>query len=146
MIVMTPYLVDSDEDIEMANQDEVERMHWCYCDVAEIYGDLSYADRGHISGRTQIIYPASDPTGDNPQFTEETKTSSQPLQPVTETSTPNEVHQPVRPLPSNRVSQVSPPNGSPGNIGTKPPRRDSSRPIGTYFGPEIQNNPTNQNQ
>lgn len=146
MIVMTPYLVDSDEDIEMANQDEVERMHWCYCDVAEIYGDLSYADRGHISGRTQIIYPDSDPTGDNPQFTEETKTSSQPLQPVTETSTPNEVHQPVRPLPSNRVSQVSPPNGSPGNIGTKPPRRDSSRPIGTYFGPEIQNNPTNQNQ
>lgn len=143
MIVMTPYLVDSDEDIEMANQDEVDRMHWCYCDVAEIYGDLSYADRGHVSGRTQIIYPDSDPTGDNPQFIQETKTGGQPLQPVTEASHPKGAHQPARPLLAN---QAKPSNGLQNNRGSQLPRRDSSRPIGTYFGPTPQNTTSNPNQ
>ncbi|MCH2182819.1 MAG: hypothetical protein MK108_12515 [Mariniblastus sp.] len=143
MIVMTPYLVDSDEDIEMANQDEVDRMHWCYCDVAEIYGDLSYADRGHVSGRTQIIYPDSDPTGDNPQFIQETKTGGQPLQPMKETSITQDVNQPPRPL---QASHARPSNVPQNNPETKAPRRDSSRPIGTYFGPASQNRTTNQNQ
>ena len=136
MIVMTPYLVDSDEDIEMSNQDEVDRMHWCYCDVAEIYGDLSYGNQGYVTGSTSVIYPDSDPTGENPQFIEEGKAGSSSLQPDNhipgvQPLAPGAGHLPNGPrIPTNAGLPTQPLN----NTGVKSPKRDSSQPIGTYFG------------
>ena len=136
MIVLTPYLVDSDEDIEMSNQDEVNRMHWCYCDVAEIYGDLSYGNQGYVTGSTEVIYPDSDPTGENPQFIEEGKTGGNPLQRVNHI--PGE--QPLAPGAGHLSNGPGFPTnaGMPtprlNNAGRKSPKRDSSQPIGTYFG------------
>lgn len=57
MIIMTPYLVDSDEEIEVQNQDEIDRMHWCLCDVAEIYGKTDYNGYRPEEGAYQTIYP-----------------------------------------------------------------------------------------
>lgn len=61
MIIMTPYLVDGDEELEIQNQDEIDRMHWCLCDVAEIYGKTDYQTdyNGYRpeEGAVQTIYP-----------------------------------------------------------------------------------------
>jgi hypothetical protein len=57
---MTPYLVDADEVIEAQNADEMERMHWCLCDVAEIYGNTDF-DPVHVdTGATRTLYPGQD--------------------------------------------------------------------------------------
>ncbi len=57
MIIMTPYLVDGDEEIEIQNQDEMDRMHWCLCDVAEIYGKTDYNGYRPEEGAVETIYP-----------------------------------------------------------------------------------------
>ena len=60
MIIMTPTLVDADEVIETQNADEMERMHWCLCDVAEIYGNTDF-DPVHVDqGATRTLYPGQD--------------------------------------------------------------------------------------
>ena len=147
MIVMTPYLVDSDEDIEMANQDEVNRMHWCYCDVAEIYGDLSYGDQGFVTDTTKVFYPDSDPTGDNPQFVEGKSTGNHAHSGVSGRDTQPLPSGTLRPIssPDQTITSTNPnttlPNdsfrGRPMNSSPAPailPKRDSSKPLGTYFG------------
>ena len=66
MIFMTPYLVTSDDDIANLNQDEMERMHWCMSDVADVYGNTDF---GGIAGTEEAIetyYPDADPTGLTP--------------------------------------------------------------------------------
>ena len=57
MIILTPYLVDGDEEIEIQNQDEMERMHWCLCDVAEVYGKTDYKGYQYQNGAVETIYP-----------------------------------------------------------------------------------------
>lgn len=62
IIILTPYIVDSDIDVEMQNEDEMQRMHWCLNDVSEIYGNTKYDARPRASS-PQVIYPDMDPTG-----------------------------------------------------------------------------------
>ncbi len=69
LIVLTPYLVESDEQIEASNQTEMDRMHWCLADVAEIYGPVGYGefDPQNIGkGVPTTFYPDQDPSGSNP--------------------------------------------------------------------------------
>ena len=66
LIVMTPYLITDDGDIEAANYDEMDRIHWCESDVAEIYGNTQYGGfQGEAEG-VETFYPDADPTGSNP--------------------------------------------------------------------------------
>jgi len=57
MIIMTPYLIDGDEELEIQNQDEMDRMHWCLCDVAEVYGKTDYNGYQPEEGAVETIYP-----------------------------------------------------------------------------------------
>ena len=66
LIVMTPYLITDDGDIEAANYDEMDRIHWCEGDVAEIYGNTQYGGFEGDSGAVETFYPDADPTGNNP--------------------------------------------------------------------------------
>ncbi len=60
LIIMTPYLVDADEVIDSQNADEMERMHWCLSDVAEIYGNTDF-DPVHVDqGATRTLHPGQD--------------------------------------------------------------------------------------
>lgn len=69
LIVLTPYLVDGDEDIEMLNNEDMDRMHWCINDVAEVYGTTNY-DRGVQNfSAPAVYYPDADPNGLAPATT-----------------------------------------------------------------------------
>lgn len=65
MVIMTPYLVDSDEDVEWLNWIESDRMSWCLSDVVALDGDHGLsAGRGLWgAGRAPTVYPHVNPTG-----------------------------------------------------------------------------------
>jgi hypothetical protein len=65
LILMTPYIVDSDQDLEAHNAESMDRMHWCLCDVAEIYGETGYEQPPHYTS-PEIFYPDQDPAGMSP--------------------------------------------------------------------------------
>jgi len=67
LIIMTPYVARTDEDIEMINAKETERMNWCLADVAEAHGELPWAKGvGPWNKlRTPLIFPDQDPTGES---------------------------------------------------------------------------------
>ena len=67
LIFLTPYLVDSEQTLNQLNQSEMDRMHWCLSDVAEIYGEANYNGLNQTSGNVDVIYPGQDPTGGSPQ-------------------------------------------------------------------------------
>ncbi len=64
LIIMTPILVNGDEDLEYIKKVESSRMSWCLADVVEAHGDegLSggYGLWGPAVGPT--IYPDLNPT------------------------------------------------------------------------------------
>ena len=66
LIVMTPMLVDGDEDLEYIKQVESSRMSYCLADVVEMHGDVGlsggYGLWGPAIGPT--IYPDMHPTVD----------------------------------------------------------------------------------
>jgi hypothetical protein len=51
----------------MQNNDEMDRMHWCLCDVAEVYGNTDYAGFEGQEDAVETYYPDMDPTGLQPQ-------------------------------------------------------------------------------
>ncbi len=71
LIIMTPYLVNGDETIDLQNQLEYDRMHWCLGDVNDLYGSLDY-DGGQVEVQNveqpPIYYPDSDPMGQQPYY------------------------------------------------------------------------------
>ena len=66
LIIMTPYLVNDDQDLANMNQDEMDRMHWCLSDVAEVYGNTDYTPFATGEGAVQTVYPDLDPSGTVP--------------------------------------------------------------------------------
>jgi general secretion pathway protein D len=63
LIIMTPYLITDDQDLSAQNQDEMDRMHWCLCDVAEVYGNTDYKGMEGTEAGIETIYPDADPSG-----------------------------------------------------------------------------------
>ena len=80
LIIMTPYLVDTDGVIEAQNTDEMERMNWCLCDVAEVYGSTD----GDIGRFDQGVAPAGYPVQDGGVFLNSDPSAGQPLTGATE--------------------------------------------------------------
>ncbi len=137
LIVLTPYLVDGDEDIEMLNNEDMDRMHWCINDVAEVYGTTNY-DRGVQNySAPAVYYPDSDPNGLSPTGEQRREGTPQPVftgefqnpngQPVAPASQPgyeNDLPPEGQPSAQGRgifqTSQQSPPPGPPAQTG---PRR-----------------------
>lgn len=63
LIIMTPYLLNDEEDINVQNQDDMDRMHWCLSDVAEVYGNTDYYGYEGTEPGIETIYPDADPSG-----------------------------------------------------------------------------------
>ena len=64
LIIMTPYIVDSNEDRELIKQIEAERMNWCLADVVEIHGDFGLGGGHHLwqGNSAMTIFPDENPT------------------------------------------------------------------------------------
>jgi type II secretion system protein D len=58
LIILTPYLVTSDEQIEWINARESERMSWCIADLVNIHGPVSLSGNPAFNaGNTELIFP-----------------------------------------------------------------------------------------
>ncbi len=72
LIILTPYLVDNEAQVEASNEAAMSRMNWCLADVADIYGSgigFGGTDPENLdSPNTPTYYPDQDPTGMNPQY------------------------------------------------------------------------------
>jgi len=64
IFVMTPYIVNDDESLEMINRMEMDRMSWCMANVAAVHGSVGY-DSSMINFEQAVptIRPDQDPTG-----------------------------------------------------------------------------------
>lgn len=92
LIFLTPTLVDTDGAVAMENQDEMERMHWCLCDVAEVYGNTDFDPVHADMDATRTIYPGEQP-GDV-YYSSENATGEQQIDRVAQTvDQPNAVKQ-----------------------------------------------------
>jgi hypothetical protein len=60
LIVLTPHVVRTPEELDRVKKIESARMHWCLKDVEKIHGDIGVRDR------TPAIYPDMDPRGKVP--------------------------------------------------------------------------------
>ena len=94
LIIMTPYLIESDDQLTLANQVEMDRMNWCLCDVNELYGSLDYDGiaEGHMrpSDQPDVYYPDTDPLMEG-----------QPVQPGNNLMQPQQAPQQPPALPEN---------------------------------------------
>lgn len=123
LIIMTPYIIQTDEQQNWFNQRESERMSWCLADVANLHGEVPYiTGNAAVNAHTSpLIFP-----DENPSSPEEV-----PLPPVPGIAPP-----PMGPLPKLLPSTsrrsgpqlqpigVAPPLGA-GNIGTASPPANS---------------------
>ena len=65
LIIMTPHVINGDEDLAQIKTTESERMNWALSDVIDIHGDVGLSSQ---TGRPAandgaVIYPDLDPTG-----------------------------------------------------------------------------------
>jgi general secretion pathway protein D len=67
LVIMTPYIIQTDEQENWFNQRESERMSWCLADVANIHGEVPYitGNAGVNAHASPLIFP------DDPNMPEE---------------------------------------------------------------------------
>jgi type II secretory pathway component GspD/PulD (secretin) len=63
LIIMTPYVVRSDEDVELLNARETERMNWCLSDIVDVHGSIPGGSGSPVWNEkaTPVIFPDEDP-------------------------------------------------------------------------------------
>ncbi len=68
LVIMTPYIIQTDEQENWFNQRESERMSWCLADVANVHGEVPYitGNAGVNAHSSPLIFP-----DDNPSVPEE---------------------------------------------------------------------------
>ena len=67
LIILTPHVVQNEQEAERLKKIEAARMHWCLADVHELHGDTGLVDirEGHdlSDGSADTIFPDADPMG-----------------------------------------------------------------------------------
>jgi type II secretory pathway component GspD/PulD (secretin) len=67
LIILTPYIMDSAEDIEWLNARESERMSWCLADIVNIHGPVGMSgNAAYNMGPSDVIYPDITPGSPTP--------------------------------------------------------------------------------
>jgi type II secretion system protein D len=74
LIIMTPYIIESEEQTDWLNMRETERMSWCLGDIVNIHGPVPMAGSPQFNGTTPLIFPDLQPGA-----------PAQPVQPTTPT-------------------------------------------------------------
>lgn len=108
LIIMTPYIVQSQEQIDIINQMETERMSWCIADVVNIHGPVGLSGNPAFNGHeTPLIFPDVDPAGT--QLTP-TPAATQQVPPATHQALPPAELSPA-PLPRIPLLPAAPSGG-----------------------------------
>ncbi|MCA9194913.1 MAG: hypothetical protein KDB03_24245 [Planctomycetales bacterium] len=99
LVVLTPRLVQTDEEYEIIKEVESSRMSWCLADILEMHGDVGLSGGHGLWGpaRGAIIYPDMQPTVVDDGTKRSTGSILEPIYP----GTPNEdgiIIQPSSPL------------------------------------------------
>lgn len=65
LIIMTPHVINGDEDLDRIKTTESERMNWALSDVIDIHGDVGLSSQTGRAAANDgaVIYPDLDPTG-----------------------------------------------------------------------------------
>jgi type II secretion system protein D len=67
LIIMTPYIIQNEEQNEWLNQRETERMSWCIADVVNIHGPVGISGNPAFNMLPpDVIFPDVDPTAPEP--------------------------------------------------------------------------------
>jgi type II secretion system protein D len=101
LIIMTPHIVATQEDVDWINYTETERMSWCLSDVMEITRDshLFGSDGAFGDKQAPVIFPDDDPAGTSVPSSPETAPKTMPAGPT--------LGSPPQPLPSGADSGSS---------------------------------------
>ena len=71
LIILKPFIVnDGDDSVRQQNNEEFDRMNWCMCDVAELFGSTNYDDTASSYAAPMTVYPDADPAGLNPHYSQ----------------------------------------------------------------------------
>ena len=63
LIILTPYIIQNDEQNDLLNQRETERMSWCIADVVNIHGPVGVSGNPAFNMHpADVIFPHIDPT------------------------------------------------------------------------------------
>jgi type II secretory pathway component GspD/PulD (secretin) len=86
LIVLTPRIIRTRNDMELLNQQERERMHWCVRDVVKMTGDCSILRRSDVWSPSEVHHSYGAPVIlDDSQLPAETKPMLVPTLPGIET-------------------------------------------------------------
>lgn len=111
LIIMTPYIVSTADQIEWMNARESERMSWCIADVANIHGPVGMSGNPAFNGmESPLIFPDVEPAAQEPTPAE--PKTSQP-EGVPSSGQPT-WYQPQTGLSPPRVQLAVPPAGTTG--------------------------------
>jgi general secretion pathway protein D len=126
LIILTPYLVTSPEQIDWINAREGQRMSWCLADLVNIHGPVPFSGNPMFNASpTPLIFPdldpngypsGPDPYGSIPSFPPPGVTPQPTLQPL---NVPSSSGYPSGPAPYN--SPVSPTPAAPTPVPPGPP-------------------------
>jgi type II secretion system protein D len=62
LIILTPYVVNNEYEMERVKQVEFARMNWCLADVVAIHGDIG-GQSGSVLSECDVIFPDQEPLG-----------------------------------------------------------------------------------
>lgn len=62
LIILTPWVVNNEYEMEKIKQAEFSRMNWCLADVIEMHGDIG-GNTSSVLSSTDLIYPDESPLG-----------------------------------------------------------------------------------
>lgn len=133
LIIMTPTIVKSDDDVDRLRRTEAARMSWCLADVIQVHGDIGVRgryDHWHDS-ETAVVYPDLDPSTPQPKPAAPTGTP-------TPAAGPEAIPAPAsNPTPGMKVDEkvpsLIPPQSSATNPTTEAEMRRAADPQGQYF-------------
>ncbi|MHC4399252.1 MAG: secretin N-terminal domain-containing protein [Planctomycetota bacterium] len=116
LIIMTPHIVESQEDLETIKRVEAARMDWCLCDVIEMHGESGLAGSSDGAG-PMVIYPDLDPGADGISVPPNARRQSPGPAPA--------------PAPEDSPFRLEPPPSGPGSGAAAPPTGSTSR-VGSW--------------
>lgn len=144
LIIMTPYIIQTDEQENWLNQRESERMSWCLADVANVHGEVPYitSNSSGLGPTSPLIFPddhpgmpeevplpapgiSPPPMGPLPVIPTTSRRGGSQLQPI---SAPSPASVPIRqrgsspPPGAGNIGTASPPSGPPSEPTPAPPK------------------------